>query len=51
MAVLTLSKLNDLEPLMKLKISQLKLEVTYQIGGKLDSTMWIFGTFSHKISL
>ena len=32
-------------------ISQLKQEVTYQIGEKLISTMWFFGIFSHKISL
>ena len=36
---------------MKRNISQLKVEVTYEIGDKLNLTMWFFGTISHKISL
>ena len=34
---------------MKLKISQLKLEVFYQIGDKLNSTMWFLGLFRVKL--
>ena len=30
---------------MELKISQLKLEVTFQIGDKLNSTRWFVRTF------
>ena len=51
MKVLTCLNRTDLERLRNLKISQLKLEVTYQTGDKFNATMWFFWDFLQKISL